>query len=74
MAYVDLLGPTMNLASKIQDLAKPNQILVGQEIHDRLHPSIQEFFSDITNGLADNWRHYLKNSDQVYRVYRYKYE
>ncbi len=74
MAYVDLLGPTMNLASKIQDLAKPNQILVGQEIHDRLHPSIQEFFSDITNGLADNWQHYLKNSDQVYRVYRYKYE
>ncbi len=74
MAYVDLLGPTMNLASKIQDLAKPNQILVGQEIHDRLHPSIQEFFSDITNELAGNWQHHSKNSEQVYRVYRYKYE
>lgn len=71
-AYVDLLGPTMNVASKIQDLAKPNQILVGQEMHDRLHPSIQEFFLDVTKELADSWQHPSNNSDQVYRLYQYK--
>lgn len=71
-AYVDLLGPTMNVASKIQDLAKPNQILVGQEIHDRLHPSIQEFFLDVTKEFADSWQHPSNNSEQVYRLYRYK--
>ena len=73
-AYVDLLGPTMNVTSKIQNLAKPNQIIVGQEVHDRLHPHIQEFFSDMTKELSDNWKYYSKNSDQIYRVYRYKYE
>lgn len=73
-AYVDLLGPTMNVASKIQDLAKPSQILVGQEIHDRLHPSIQKFFLDVTKEFADNWQHPSSNSDQIYRLYRYKYE
>lgn len=75
MSYVDLLGPTMNVASKIQDLAEPNQILVGQEIHKLLHPSIQEFFLDITNELPNNWQQYRsKNSDHIYRVYRYKHE
>lgn len=73
-AHVDLLGPTMNVSSKIQDLAKPNQILVGQKIYNRLHPSIQKFFLDITKELADDWQHPSSNSDQVYRVYRYKYE
>lgn len=71
MASVDLLGPTMNVASKIQNLAKPNQILVGQDIHDRLHPSIRKFFSDITKELADDWQHHSKNSDEIYRVYQY---
>lgn len=73
MAYVDLLGPTMNVASKIQNMAKPNQILVGQEIYAKLHPDIQEFFSDITNDFLDNWQHGSKNSTEIYRVYRYKY-
>lgn len=71
-AYVDLLGPTMNVTSKIQDLAKPNQILVGQEMYDRLHPSIQEFFLDVTKEFADSWQHPSNNSDQVYRLYQYK--
>lgn len=71
MAFVDLLGPTMNVASKIQNLAKPNQILAGQDIHDRLHPSIKEFFSDVTKELANDWQHRSKNSDEVYRVYQY---
>lgn len=70
-AYVDLLGPTMNVASKIQNLAKPNQILVGQDVHERLHPSIKAFFSDITKELSDNWQHRSKNSDKVYSVYQY---
>ena len=73
-AYVDLIGPTMNVASKIQDLAKPNQILVGQKVYDRLHPSVQEFFLDITEEFSEKWCHPSSNSDQVYRLYRYKYE
>ncbi|MFB5628171.1 MAG: adenylate/guanylate cyclase domain-containing protein [Nitrosarchaeum sp.] len=74
MAYVDLLGPTMNVASKIQNMAKPNQILVGQEIYNKLHPDIQDFFLDVTDDFTNNWQHGSKNSTDVYRVYRYKYE
>ncbi len=74
MAYVDLLGPTMNVASKIQNLAKPNEILVGQEVYNRLNPNIREFFSDVTKEQVIDWQHHSKNSKQIYRIYKYKYE
>ena len=73
-AYVDLLGPTMNVASKIQNLAKPDQIIVGQEVYDKLDSCMQEFFSDMTDELVYPWQHYSKDMDQIYRIYRYKYE
>jgi class 3 adenylate cyclase len=57
-AYVDLLGPTMNVASKIQNLAKPNQIIVGQDAYDKLDPHMKEFFSDMTDELVYPLQHY----------------
>jgi len=73
-SHVDLLGPTMNVASKIQNLAKPNQILVGQNIYKILHPMLQKFFLNITDDVKNNWQHYFEHLDQVYRVYQYKHE
>jgi len=73
-AYVDLLGPTMNVASKIQNLAKPDQIIVGQDIYDKLDPYLQEFFSDMTDELTYPLQHYSDDRDKTYCVYRYKYQ
>ena len=73
-AYVDLLGPTMNVASKIQNLAKPNQIIVGQDVYDKLDPYMQEFFSDMTDELVYPLQHYSDDQDKIYRIYRYKYQ
>ena len=74
MAYVDLLGPTMNVASKIQNLAKPNQIVVGQEVYAKLDPDVRESFSNMTDELVYPWQHYSKDPDQIYQIYRYKSE
>lgn len=71
-AYVDLLGSTMNVASKIQNLAQPNQIIIGQDVYSKIHPYIQEFFSDITDEISNNWNIYSKESDQIYNVFKYK--
>ena len=73
-SHIDLLGPTMNVASKIQNLAEPNQILVGQKIYEILHPRLQKFFLNITNKKQNNWKHYFEDFDQVYHVYQYKDE
>lgn len=72
-SLVDLLGPSMNMAAKVQGLAQPNQIVVGKNIHDRLHPSIQEMFEDITDSLSD-WAYTSKDSREIYRVFAYKKE
>ena len=70
-SLVDLLGPSMNMAAKVQGLAQPNQIVVGKDIHDRMHPNVQEMFEDITNSLQ-NWTYTSKGSDTIYRVFAYK--
>jgi class 3 adenylate cyclase len=73
-AYVDLLGPTMNMASKIQNLAKPNQIIVGQDTYDKLDTYMHEFFVDMTEELVYPFQHYSDEQDKNYRIYRYKYQ
>ncbi|MDH5665585.1 MAG: adenylate/guanylate cyclase domain-containing protein [Nitrosopumilus sp.] len=74
-AFVDLLGPTMNMASKIQNLAKPNQIIVGQKVYDKLDPYMQEFFSDMTvKQLPHPLQYYSEDSERIYRVYVYKHQ
>jgi general stress protein 26 len=57
----------MNMAAKIQGLARSNQIAVGKDVFDRLHPNVQEVFFDITENLKD-WTYTSKDSDDVYRV------
>ena len=72
-AFVDLLGPTMNMASKIQNLAESNQIMVGQKIYDKLDPYMQEFFSDMTYKQVNPLQHYSEDPEWIYRVYVYKH-
>jgi len=61
----------MNMAAKVQGLAQPNQIVVGKDVFDRLHPSVQEIFVDITKNLND-WTYTSKDSDIIYHVFAYK--
>ena len=53
-SYVDLLGPAMNIAAKIQGKAKPQEILIGEDVYNRIHPSLQKNFQkkygQTTNG------------------------
>ena len=35
-SHVDILGPAMNIASKIQNTAYPNQILIGEDVYNKI--------------------------------------
>jgi len=59
------------MAAKIQGLAQPNQIVVGKDVFDRFHPSVQAMFVDVTDNLKD-WTYTSKESDVTYRVFEYK--
>ena len=67
---VDLMGPAMNIASKIQSLAKPNQILIGDDVYHRLHPSSQSSFKEIV-WRNNEWKYRSRLTGKIYQVYEY---
>ena len=68
---VDLMGPAMNIAAKIQSLARPNQILIGDDVYTRLHPSAQKTFEPII-WKHDEWKYRSRITGEIYQVYEYK--
>ena len=67
-SHVDILGPTMNIAAKIQGKAKPQEILIGQDVYDRVHPSVQkEFSKKIWN--EGEWKYHRRETGNLYPVY-----
>ncbi len=65
------MGPTMNIAAKIQNLAKPNQILIGNDVFNRIHPDTQEEFKQII--WKDNeWKYRSRLTGEIYKVYEHK--
>jgi len=69
-SHVDLMGPAMNMASKIQSLAPPNHIMVGDDVYIRLHPSLQRRFTEVAK-KNKAWRYKSRISGNLYKVYQY---
>lgn len=70
-SHVDLMGPAMNMAAKIQNMAKPNQILIGMDVFQRLHPNSQREFTQII-WKNNEWKYRSRLTGQVYIVYEHK--
>lgn len=68
-SHVDIIGPSMNIAAKIQNMAKPNEILIGDDVYTRIHPSMQSLFEKVV-WKNDEWK-YHRDSGELYPVYRY---
>ncbi len=67
-SHVDLLGPSMNIASKIQNLAEPNQIFIGEDVYTILQSKTKEKF-ELVN-FKNNWNYYSKKTGNIYLVYK----
>ena len=67
-SHVDLLGPAMNIAAKIQGKAKPQEILIGEDVYNRIHPSLQKEFSK--KAWEDGeWKYHSRETGELYPVY-----
>ncbi len=69
-SQVDLIGRSMNMAAKIQGMAKPDQILVGEHVYIRLHPATQEEF-DLVVWKNNVWTYHAVDTGNLYKVYRF---
>lgn len=69
-SHVDIIGPAMNIAAKIQDTAEPNQILIGEDVYHRLHPSIQKSFEQVV-WTKTKWKYHDRETGKLYPVYAF---
>ncbi|MDH5463387.1 MAG: adenylate/guanylate cyclase domain-containing protein [Nitrosopumilus sp.] len=70
-SHVDLMGPAMNIAAKIQHMAKPNQILIGNDVYQRIHPATQKEFSQIV-WKNNEWKYRSRLTGEIYNIYEFK--
>lgn len=70
-SHVDLMGPAMNIAAKIQNMAKPNQILIGNDVYQRIHPTSQKDYVQIV-WSKDEWKYRSRITGEIYNVYEFK--
>jgi adenylate cyclase len=70
-SHVDLMGPAMNIAAKIQNMAKPNQILIGNDVFQRIHPTVQKEFVQIV-WKKDEWKYRSRTTGEIYYVYEHR--
>lgn len=70
-SHVDLMGPAMNIASKIQSMAKPNQILIGSDVYSLIHPDLQRQFSP-TQWSRDEWKYRSRLTGEIYKVFEFR--
>ena len=68
--HVDILGPSVSMAAKIQNLAQPDQIMVGGDVYTKLHGSVQEYFVHLDLDKSD-WSYKSAKTKKVYPVYAY---
>jgi class 3 adenylate cyclase len=65
------MGPAMNIAAKIQNMAKPNQILIGNDVFEKIHPESQKEFNEMMWEKSE-WRYRSRATGNIYKVYEYK--
>jgi len=70
-SHVDLIGPPMNIAAKIQNLAKPNQILIGNDVFQKLNQNLQKEFTQIIWKNIE-WKYRSRLTGEIYKVYEHK--
>ncbi len=67
-SHVDILGPAVSIAAKITALARPNQILIGKDVYEKLHPSLKGLFKKM-EWHGNQWTYRDRGTGKIYDVY-----
>jgi adenylate cyclase len=67
-SHVDILGYTINTASKMTEFAKPNQIIIGNAVYEKLDSNKKKNFEKIhTDNEA--WNYIDNSTGNIYGLY-----
>lgn len=67
-SHVDILGPAVSIAAKITALAQPNQVLIGEDVYEKLHPSLKDLFKKV-EWHDSQWSYHNRETGKLYGVY-----
>jgi adenylate cyclase len=67
-SYVDIISATMNLAAKMQSVARGDQMVVGKKLYDKLSEDLQRIFE---KGVfdKDRWSYHNLAEQKPYQLY-----
>ena len=66
-SHVDIIGYPISMAAKITELAKPNQILISNNIYQALHPRLKKMFHEVD--VSKDLSHYTDSKGEAYKIY-----
>ena len=72
-SHIDIISATMNLASKMQSLAKAHQMVIGDNLYRRLNKSLKGRFIEINLHRSEWDYHYCHSDTEPYRTYVTKF-
>lgn len=65
---IDILGYSMNVASKITSLTAPNSISIGENLYNLLDYELQSEFKELPIP-SDKWKYINRDTKKSYRIY-----
>ena len=66
-AHIDIIGLLLNLAAKMQSVTKPNQIVIGEQIYNRLNSKLKTLFQRVDTDTT-GWNYKILDGE-TYSVY-----
>ena len=66
--HFDLIGYTISITVKMTTLAKPDHIVIGQKLYDKLDKKEQEGFRKLQVN-TDIWNYTQKATGRIYNIY-----
>lgn len=68
-SHIDLIGPTINLAAKMQSISGKNKIVIGDRVFTKVNSSSKKNFKKIND--LNRWKYQIEygNKLSLYSVY-----
>jgi class 3 adenylate cyclase len=67
-SLIDILGYSMSITAKLTSLTNPNNVTIGEDVYDILHPEIKSKFTEIKYNITD-WKYVDKHTGRLYKLY-----
>jgi len=66
--HLDLIGYTISIVVKMTTLAKPDNIVIGQKLFNKIDPKHKTSFTKL-NSNPDIWNYSIESTGKIYDLY-----